>query len=465
MRSLTTDEIERSRGRLLALVSCVLSGFALLAVVLSSFGAELATSLQLTPAAARWGILVLATGFVALVIERDRSLRTMALATERYRNLTVGLRNRLDVLTSLLEAGDRLNAPLMVQDVLDVLLDAAIDLVGAEGGSVRASDEEDAEIRLARRHSVTVDPATLDFVDMIDFPLVADGRQIGMLQLALGPESQDPVLMEVLTRFTGEAAHALDRAQAMAKERASVAYLRAANMVKSRFLQTVSHELRTPLTSIIGYARTLDHHWDRLDDEMKLEFTRSIGEQGGRMKMLVERILEAARVELEGVTVRRVMHDIRRSVERAVNGLPYNSERLDVALPSNEINAEIDPFVVEQAVQNLVDNALRYTTGPVRLSVDAYRSSVVISVEDQGPGMTTVDLRTVTEPLVRVDQNVQSGTGLGLHIVATLVADHGGRLDISSDGNGTRAQVTLPRGGVVALLEQDVHTTQVDQHI
>lgn len=459
MRSLTTDEIERSRGRLLALVSCVLSGFALLAVVLSSFGAELASSLQLTPAAARWGMLVLATGFVALVIERDRSLRTMAKATQRYRNLTVGLRNRLDVLTSLLEAGDRLNAPLMVQDVLDVLLDAAIDLVGAEGGSVRATDEEDAEISLARRHSVVVDAATLEFVDMIDFPLVADGRQIGMLQLALGPESQDPMLMDVLTRFTGEAAHALDRAQTMAKERASVAYLRAANIVKSRFLQTVSHELRTPLTSIIGYARTLDHHWDRLDDEMKLEFTRSIGEQGGRMKMLVERILEAARVELEGVTVRRVMHDIRRSVERAVSGLPYNSERLDIALPSNEINAEIDPFVVEQAVQNLVDNALRYTTGPVRLSVDAYRSSIVIAVEDQGPGMTTLDLRTVKEPLVRVDQNVQSGTGLGLHIVATLVADHGGRLDISSDQNGTRAQVTLPRGGVIALAARDMHTT------
>lgn len=458
MAPLTTTEIERSRGRLLALVSCVLGGFALLSVVLSSFGPHMVAPLQLTPAAARWGILVLATGFVALVIERDRSLRALARATDRYRDLSVGLQNRLDVLTSLLDAGDRLNAPLMVQDVLDVLLHAAIDLVGAEGGSVRAFDEDDAQISLARRHDVMVDPATLDFVDMVDFPLEVDGHQIGVLQLALGPESQDPMLLEVVRRFSNEAAHSLHRAQAMAKERASVAYLRAANIVKSRFLQTVSHELRTPLTSIIGYARTLDTHWDRLDDEMKLEFTRSIGEQGGRMKMLVERILEAARVELEGVTVRRVIHDIRRSVERAIKDLPYSSERLDIAMPSNEINAEVDPFVIEQAVQNLVDNALRYTKGPVRLSVDAYRSSIVIAVEDQGPGMTTASLKTVKEPLMRVDENVQSGTGLGLHIVATLVADHGGRLEITSDENGTRAQVTLPRGGVIELIQREMHT-------
>ena len=457
MAALTTSEIERSRGRLLALVSCVLGGFALLSVVLTSFGAELAAPLQLAPAAGRWGILVLAAGFVALVIERDRSLRSLGEMTDRYRDLSVGLQNRLDVLTSLLDAGDRLNAPLMVQDVLDVLLDAAIDLVGAEGGAVHAFDEEDSEISLARRHSVVVDPAALDFVDMLEFPLRIEGREVGLLQLAL-PTEPDPMLMEVMSRFADGAAFALDRSQAMAKQRASVAYLRAANMVKSRFLQTVSHELRTPLTSIIGYSSTLQNHWDRIDDEMKLEFTRSIGEQGARLKMLVERILEAARVELEGVTVRRVLHDVRRSVERAVSTLPYSNERVEIALPSSEVNAEIDPFVLEQTIQNLVDNALRYTTGPVRVSLDAYRTTISVSVEDQGPGMAPSDLRLVREPLMRVDENIQSGTGLGLHIVATLVADHGGRLDIKSGENGTRAQVTLPRGGVIAMAADDART-------
>jgi signal transduction histidine kinase len=455
MDPLTRAEIEQRRGRLLGLVSILLGGFALLSVALSFFSADLSASLQLTPAAARWGILVIAGGFIALVVERDRSLRAAADATEKYRTLNTALENRLGVLSSLLDAGDRLNAPLMVQDVLDIVLDAAIDLVGAEGGSVNTYDEEDIEITIARRHSVTIDAQSLEFVDMVGFPLVVDDRPIGLLQLALPRGADDPMLLEVLERFTEGAARTLDRAHLMAKDRASVAYLRAANIVKSRFLQTVSHELRTPLTSIIGYSSTLENHWTRLDEDMKLEFTRSIQEQGTRLKMLVERILEAARVELEGVTVRRIVHDVRRSVERAVASFPYDESRLDVAMPDAEVNGEMDPFVIEQAVQNLVDNALRYTTGPVRVSLDGYRNSVVISVEDTGPGMAAADLQLVRQPLMRVDENIQSGTGLGLHIVATLVADHGGTLEIRSGDEGTTALVKLPRGGVIALIEPE----------
>jgi two-component system sensor histidine kinase KdpD len=178
----------------------------------------------------------------------------------------------------------------------------------------------------------------------------------------------------------------------------------------------------------------------------KLEFARAVNEQGGRLKMLVERLLEAARVELEGVTVKRVVHDVRRSVERALSVFEHDQERLALAVPGIPIDGNIDPFVVEQAIQNLVDNALRYSDGEVRVSLDAYRSSIVIRVSDRGPGMDQRQLRHVLEPLYRVDENIHSGTGLGLHIVRTLVEDHGGRLDLSSDPNGTRAQVTLPRG-------------------
>jgi signal transduction histidine kinase len=206
------------------------------------------------------------------------------------------------------------------------------------------------------------------------------------------------------------------------------------------------------LTSIIGYSSTLEHHWGRLEEPVKLEFAHSILEQGQRLKMLVERILEAARVELEGVTVRRVLHDVRRSVDRAIGAFPHDAERIEVAMPDLPVNGEIDPFVVEQAVQNLVDNSLRYTTGRVRVSLDGYREKIRISVVDEGPGMQAIDLKLVEEPLMRVDSNIQSGTGLGLHIVATLVADHGGRLNIRSGEKGTRAEVSIPRGGVMALV-------------
>ena len=451
MDPLSTADIERRRSHLLASVFLLLGAFATASVVMSFVDPQSLSPLHLAPSAARYGVLALAAGFVALVYERDRALRAMAARGERQRVLMASLQNRLEVLESLLEAGDRLNTPLMVHDVLDVLLDSAISLTGAPGGSVAVITDDDAEIKVARRHSVTVTPAALEFADLVDIPLVVNGRSIGVLQLAMPFDTEDPVISHVLERFTERAAIALVRAQLMAKERASAAYLRAANIVKARFLQTVSHELRTPLTSIIGYSRTLEHHWAKLPDDMKLEFARSINEQGGRMKILIERILEAARVELAGVTVRPLVHDVRRSVERGLTVFPHDSSRIALALPDEEVTAEVDPFIVEQAVENLVDNALRYTEGEVRVALDHYRDSVVITVTDSGPGMRHKDLDLIVQPLGRIEENVNSGTGFGLHIVRTLVADHGGRLEIASEPVGTTIQVRLPRRATVRI--------------
>ena len=454
MDPLSTADIERRRSHLLVSVFLLLAAFATFSVVLSFLDPHALAELHVAPSAARYGVLALAFGFVALVFERDRALKKMAARGERQRLLMASLQNRLDVLESLLEAGDRLNAPLMVHDVLDVLLDSAISLTGAQGGAVSTLDEDETEISVARRHSMTVQPSALEHAELVDLPLMSGDRQVGLVQLALPFDTDDPVLDAVLKRFAERGAIALERAQLMAKDRASVAYLRAANVVKSRFLQTVSHELRTPLTSIIGYSRTMDLHWERLADETKLEFLRAINEQGGRLKMLVERILEAARVELEGVTVHRLVHDVRRSVERGLAGFPHHDiERLAVGLPDGAVTAEIDPFVVEQSVQNLVDNALRYTTGEVQVSLDYYRDSIVIVVADSGPGVPRSDLDLIIQPLGRIDENVQSGTGLGLHIVRTLVTDHGGRLEIASEPTGTRVQVTLPREASLRIPE------------
>jgi K+-sensing histidine kinase KdpD len=458
---LTTADIDRRRSRLLGSVFVLLAAFASLSVCLSFLGSDVLSPLQLTPTAARLGLLALTAGFVALVFERDRALRRLAAQRERQQLLTSALKNRLDVLESLLDAGDRLNAPLSVPDVMDVLLACAIELAGAEGGGVTALDAGDGDISVARRHSVAVDPSALAITEVVDYPLEVNGDRVGTLSLALPFDRDDPVISELLAAFGTRAAVALRRAQVMSGDRASLAYLQAANVVKSRFLQTVSHELRTPLTSIVGYSSTLERHWERLPDKMRREFTRSINEQGGRLKMLVERILEAARVELEGVTVRPVVHDVRRSVERALAEFSHDVERVHMAVPDRPVTGEVDPFVVEQVVQNLVDNGLRYTSGLVRVSLDVYRSTVVIGVTDEGPGMADADLKLVVEPLFRIDENVNSGTGLGLHIVRTLVADHGGRLDIASGRDGTNVQVSLPRSVHVTAQQEDAHSTYV----
>jgi len=171
-----------------------------------------------------------------------------------------------------------------------------------------------------------------------------------------------------------------------------------------------------------------------------------IEKQGNRLARLVERILEAARVELQGVVIEPVLHDVRSSVQRGVAPfMATEADRIRVALPERPIEAEIDPFVIDQVLSNLVDNALRYTSGMVRVSVDAYRSSVTIAVSDEGDGIDPKQLNLVLEPLYRIDENIQSGTGLGLHIVRTLVESHGGRGEIRSGSTGTSIAIKLPR--------------------
>ncbi|MGH3118257.1 MAG: GAF domain-containing sensor histidine kinase, partial [Gaiellales bacterium] len=444
---LSSADIDRRRGRLLGYLALLLAAFAGLAVALTQLGPELLDTLHVAPWAARFGILALTGALVALVWERERELTRLAKLGERQRSLVTAFRNRLEVLESLLEAGDRLNAPLMVPDVLEVLLDAAIELAGAEGGTVTAtaSEDDDGDVVIARRHSTSVEPGSVPEGDFLDLPLISSGRRVGMLVLAKPFRQDDAITEQVLRQFAQRAAIALDRAQLVAQERASIAYLRAANLVKGRFLQTVSHELRTPLTSIMGYARTLERHWDRLDDEAKIECARAVSDQGGKLSILVERILDAAKVELEGVTVRRVNHDVRRSVARGIKRFEESYEgRIQVALPTHAVEGEVDPFVVEQAVVNLVDNALRYTEGPVSVSLDHYKSTIEITVRDEGPGMDAARLKLATRPLYGLD-DVRSGTGLGLHIVHTLVTDHLGKLEIRSQESGTTAVVSLPR--------------------
>lgn len=458
MASAPERDVARGRTRLLGAALMLLVAFAGAAVTFSFLGPVTLAPLGSAPWAARLGVLALTIGFAALVWERERGSRRLEGALVHERLLNASFRDRLDVLEALLEAGDRLNAPLMVDDALRIVLDAAMVLTGAEGG--RATVYAGAEGAIVVEDNAL--PASLHAGadDLISVPLEVGGELLGSVELRLSPHAgaRDPAAVGLLEHFGEHAARVVLKARDAAKDRASVAYLRAANQLKARFLSTVSHELRTPLTSVIGYAKTLDVHWDRLPDETRLEFVRSVRQQAQRLGRVVERILEAARVEFQGVTVHEVVHDVRRSVERALRPFPLSDlERVDVALPDAPGEAEVDPFVIEQAIGNLVDNGLRYTGGRVRVSLDLYRSTVALVVSDEGPGIDPAHIDEVLDPLRRLDE-IKGGTGLGLHIVRSLVTDHGGRLELASDPGGTRASVTLPRwkGKVTGAPELEV---------
>ncbi|MGH2817724.1 MAG: sensor histidine kinase [Actinomycetota bacterium] len=449
MRPQTRAEVERGQGRLLMAVFVLLTAFAGLSVGLSFLGDSFTRPLHLTPTSARIGVLLLTLAFIALVWERENELTRSARVMQKQELLLAAFENRLSVLESLLDAGDRLNAPLGVDDVLKVVLDAAIELVEAEGGSVDFFEDGDGDLGVAQtRATAPHGGAGAPIRPPVVLPLMVDSRMVGELKLHLPPEiyELEEVTRVALVRFSDQAARALDKARILAQERASLALLEATNEVKSRFLTTVSHELRTPLTSIIGYSATLENHWQRLEDAQRREFIHEIRNQGDRLDRVVERMLEAARVQLDGVSIEPGIHDLRTSIQKAL--APFRTEdgsRIQVTLPRAAVHAVIDPTVFEQVVSNLVDNSLRYTSGSVRVALETYQSIVTITVDDDGPGMDANKLPLMLEPLQRIDENVHSGTGLGLHLVKTMVEALGGRGEIRTGSSGTTVTIMLLR--------------------
>lgn len=446
-------DIEHRRGRLLVSVFAVLGAFATVSVAFSLLGPSVLEPLQLTPTAARVGVLMLTIGFIALVWEKERHFGDLSQTVARQEVLLAAFENRIKAVESLLDATGSLSAPIAVDDVMNVILSAAVELVEAESGSIELSEEGSDDIQMSRSHFTDNPAPSTERRVFARFPLETDGKQLGMLTLTMPPHARgfDEATFEVLERFTVQAAHALAKAQLLAKERAKVAYLEAANVVKARFLATVSHELRTPLTSVLGFSSTLENHWERLDDNDKQAFVKEIHKQGRKLGGIVESLLEAARVELQGFVVDPVLHDVRQSVHEAVK--PYLEEhgsRIEIDFPRMAIEGEIDPFVVDEIVSNLVDNATRYTTGRVKVSLEANPNTVVIRVEDEGPGMSPTYLERVTDPFYRRDKSPVDRGGIGLHLVRTLIESHGGRGEIESDDHGTRACVVLPRAAATS---------------
>jgi len=233
------------------------------------------------------------------------------------------------------------------------------------------------------------------------------------------------------------------------------------------FVANVSHELRTPLAAIRGYSETLLESTLR-DAEETRRFVTIIERHSRRLGRLVDDLLTLSDLELGRTELRCVPVDPRSTVRAVLEVVRPAADERGVAMRAEvdpkigEINA--DPDRLEQALLNLVDNAVKYTSGggsvrvAARLPADEVAESaglpgpgfVELAVADTGPGIPREALPRVTERFYRVDKarsRELGGTGLGLAIVKHIVHLHGGVLRIDSEvGKGTTARMYLPGG-------------------
>jgi len=230
------------------------------------------------------------------------------------------------------------------------------------------------------------------------------------------------------------------------------AQLELARGAERSFLLSVSHDLRTPLTSIRGYAEALaDGTLDAAASEERVRAAGIISGEARRLERLVRDLLDLARLDTHQFSLHPGPCDAASVVREAAEAFGPAASDLDLTLSTRDIPAtipaDIDADRLGQVVANLVENALKYATARVEVSLTTDGGSLSLVVEDDGPGIPADQATRVFERLytVRGTPGRAVGTGLGLAIVHELSNALGGRASVAhSDGYGTRFVVQLP---------------------
>jgi len=210
--------------------------------------------------------------------------------------------------------------------------------------------------------------------------------------------------------------------------------------LKSNLLSTVSHELRTPLAIIKGYSTMLLDYDKRLTQEEKNEHLRSIDRATDRLTELVDHLLDMSRLEAGLLKLDKQPTVISKLMKETVAEAKVRTPSHEIVLtPTNRLPmVDIDAKRIRQVLDNIIDNAVKYSSKGTRVVVEAQRvgQELRISVADQGIGIPSDELERVFDRMYRIEQRLTpeiGGVGLGLPICKGLVEAHGGRIWVESE--------------------------------
>jgi signal transduction histidine kinase len=225
--------------------------------------------------------------------------------------------------------------------------------------------------------------------------------------------------------------------------------------MRSQFVSGVSHELKTPLTAIRMYTEAMQMEED-LDGQTRREYLDIILKESERLSRLVGNVLDFARIEqgtktynIRPVVLAEVLEASVRAVEHP---LQQSGFQLDLAVDRDLPPVAADPDAIEQAILNLLGNAMKYSGDSRRIAVQLSRENgdAVIRVVDHGVGIPGKEQARIFERFYRVpspENRQMPGTGLGLTLVQHIVKAHGGSVGVDSKpGEGSTFSIRLPLG-------------------
>jgi two-component system phosphate regulon sensor histidine kinase PhoR len=236
---------------------------------------------------------------------------------------------------------------------------------------------------------------------------------------------------------------------------AEVTEIRRLERIRRDFVANVSHELRTPVQLVKGFAEALEDG-ALSDPEKASRFVGMIGRNAERMEELISDLLSLASLEREEIVIETAssfIAPILESARETVRAKPSASDTDIDILCDQRLEAVVNAGLLEQAVINLLDNAVKYSPPGSRVAVKAKAEGekLVIEVRDRGIGIPAADIGRIFERFYRVDKarsRELGGTGLGLAIVRHIALAHGGSVSVESwEGEGSTFRMELPLAG------------------
>jgi two-component system, OmpR family, phosphate regulon sensor histidine kinase PhoR len=408
------------------------SGSVALAVVLISFGAP--------PLYA--ALTTITIDFVVsagLAGQFSRPTQTLRSALKKIRSQ---LRHRIHTITAQKNEQDALLSS-MVEGVVAVDHERRVLYLNRAAGQILGVLPREAVgktlhevIRIAEVLEMSHDVAERG--EMLSREIEIEGTQTQHLQFNASP-----------LRVTGAAA------SGVVLVFSDVTHIRELEGMRRNFVANVSHELRTPLTSIQGFAETLLN--PAVTDPVEIKkFLEIIQRHAARLGRIIEDILTLSRIEKDQdnnqieLQVHALQPTLASALEICAQKAQIKRIRLEMSCAA-DLRVSMDPYLLEQAVINLIDNAIRYSDEGkvIKVVAEVDRNEVLVRVVDEGIGINEKQLSRIFERFYRVDKarsRELGGTGLGLSIVKHISIAHRGHVEVQSQvGKGSVFTIHLPK--------------------
>jgi len=259
----------------------------------------------------------------------------------------------------------------------------------------------------------------------------------------------DSEALALLDTLTEQTAAALERA-ALTRDMVSARTATETERVRNTLLASISHDFRTPLSSILGAATSLSTYGDKLDAAATRDLLANIREEAEGLDGMVRNLLSITRIESGALELRRDWIDLREIAARVISAARRRGAQQSLTLhwPAEIPLVEADAALIEQALGNIVANAVAHTPATSHIVIDAESdpAAVRLRVTDDGPGIAAADLPQIFERFAQSaaaasPSTDRGGIGLGLAIARGIMQAHGGTVTASSPvegGHGAR---------------------------